>query len=245
MSFPAGLSGSVVALPPSALLVEPIQPFTSFGVEAFWVGVVAGVVIFGGHAIQRRVKLCPSGVDTLVGLLERQRNTTALQVDVDNLDKYLLVGTHDLLGQVDVLVREFGDVHEAFDAIGHADKRSERHQFGDVSGSDLTDGVGASKYLPGVFLGGFERQGDAFAVHVHFQHLDGDLLADLHHFAGVVDVLPGQLGDVNETVHPAEIHKRTKVHDGGNNTLADLPLLQVGEERAAGFALALLKQCPA
>jgi hypothetical protein len=98
--------------------------------------------------------------------------------------------------KLDVLVGEFGDVHEAFDAVGDATNAPKGHQLGDSTGSDLTDCVGAGEYLPGVFLGGLERQRDALAVHVDLENLNGDFLANLNDFAGVVDVLPA---DSSET----------------------------------------------
>src|SRR3712207_8937727 len=45
------------------------------------------------------------------------------------------------------------------------------------------------------------------------EDLDGDLLADLDHLGRVVDVLPGQLGDVHEAVHAAEVDERAEVDD--------------------------------
>jgi hypothetical protein len=48
---------------------------------------------------------------------------------------------------------------------------------------------------------------------------------------------------VNETVDAAQVNERTKVHDGGHNTLADLALFRLVEEAGAVFALALLEKC--
>jgi len=58
--------------------------------------------------------------------------------------------------------------------------------------------VGASKCLPRIFLGCLEGQGHALAVQVHLENLDGNGLANLDNLGRVVDVLPGQLGDVNQ-----------------------------------------------
>ena len=80
---------------------------------------------------------------------------------------------------------------------------------------------------------GLQRQRDALAVHVHVEDLDRDLLADLNHLARVVDVLPGQLGDVHEAVHAAEIDEGAEVDDRGHHAGADLALEQGGEEGVA------------
>lgn len=57
----------------------------------------------------------------------------------------------------------------------------------------------------------------------------------------MVDVLPGQLGDVHETVDAAEVHERTEVDDRGDDAGADLALLQGREERLANLGLGLLQ----
>ena len=62
-----------------------------------------------------------------------------------------------------------------------------------LPGHDLADLVGAGEGLPRIFLRRLERQRNTLAVHVDVEHLDGDLLANLDHLGGVVDVLPGQL----------------------------------------------------
>jgi hypothetical protein len=57
----------------------------------------------------------------------------------------------------------------------------------------------------------------------------------------VVDVLPGQLGDVHQAVHAAQVHEGTEVDDGGDDAGAHLTLLEGGEEGLADLALGLLQ----
>ena len=57
----------------------------------------------------------------------------------------------------------------------------------------------------------------------------------------MVDVLPGQLRDVDETVDATEVHERTEVDDRGHDALADLALLELGEEAVADLGLGLLE----
>ena len=115
------------------------------------------------------------------------------------------------------------------------------HQLGDLAGHDLADLVGAGELTPRVFLRRLERQRDALAVQVDVEDLDGDLLADLDDLGRVVDVLPGQLGDVHETVDAAEVDERTEVDDRGHDTGADLALGELVEELAADLGLGLLE----
>ena len=136
---------------------------------------------------------------------------------------------------------QLGDVDQALDAVVDADERTERDELGDLARHDLTDRVGPGEVLPRVLLRRLERQGDTLAVHVDVEHLDGDLLADLDDLGRVVDVLPGQLGDVDETVDAAEVDERTEVDDRGDDAGADLTLLQLLEERRAHLGLGLLE----
>ena len=87
-----------------------------------------------------------------------------------------------------------------------------------LAGHNLADLVGARELLPRVFLRRLQRQGHALAVHVDVEHLDGDLLADLDDLGRVVDVLPGELGDVHQTVDATEVDERTEVDDRGHDT---------------------------
>ena len=170
-----------------------------------------------------------------------QRDAATLEVDVDDLDEDLVADLHDLLGDLDVALGQLGDVHQALDALVDADERAERDQLGDLAGHDLPDLVGPGELLPRVFLGRLERQGDALAVHVDVEHLDRDLLADLDDLGGVVDVLPGQLGDVHQAVDAAEVDERAEVDDARDHAGADLALLQGLQEGRAHLGLGLLE----
>ncbi len=136
---------------------------------------------------------------------------------------------------------ELGDVHQALDALLDANERTERDELGDLAGHDLTDLVRTGEVLPRVFLRRLERQRDALAVHVDVENLDRDLVADLNDFVRVVDVLPGQLRDVDETVDAAEVDEGTEVDDRGDDALADLALGELGEEVLADGRLGLLE----
>ncbi len=99
----------------------------------------------------------------------------------------------------------------------------------------------AGEVAPRVFLSGLERQRDPLTVHVDVENLDGDLVAHLNNLGRVIDVLPGQLGHVNQAVNPSEIDERAEVDDRGHDTLADGTLGELVEEFRANFALGLLE----
>src|SRR5690606_10827030 len=156
-------------------------------------------------------------------------------------DHDLAVDLDDLLGQLDVALGQLGDVHQALDAVPAADEGAERHRRGDPARHELADRVGTGERAPRGLLRRLQRQRDPLAVHVDVQDLDGDLVTDLHDLARVVDVLPGQLGDVHQAVHAAQVDERTEVDDGGHHALADLALGQRVEELAAHLGLGLLQ----
>src|ERR687897_522412 len=241
--LPARVGLGVLLLPLLALLLEPGEPLLGVGVETVGVLVVAGVVVVGRHAVQRRVEMVGDvrGGVALVGLLKRQRDPPALQVDVDDLDHDVLADLDDLLRDLDVAFGQLGDVNQALDAVVDPDERAERNQLGDLAGNDLGDLVGPRELLPRVFLGRLQRQRDPLAVHVDVEVLDGDLLADLDHLGRVVDVLPGQLRDVHQAVDAAEVDERTEVDDRGDDALADLALLQRLQEGGTHLGLGLLE----
>src|SRR5699024_7461911 len=193
------------------------------------------------HAVQRRVELLVAGQRGLVRLLQRQRDPSTLEVDVDDLDHRIVADLDDLLGNLDVTLGQLGDVHQALDTLLDANERAERDELGDLAGHDLTDLVRTREVLPRVFLRRLERQRHPLAIEVDVEYLDGDLVADLHDLARMVDVLPRQLGDVHQTIDTAEVDERSEVDDRGDDALADLPLLQLGEEVLPHLGLRLLE----
>ena len=155
------------------------QPLARCRVEAGRVHIVAFTVVGGSHTVERRVEVLVLGTaDGLAGLLERERDTTTLKVDVDDLDEDIVVDVNDLLGQFDVTLSKLGDVHQAFDALFDANECTERDQLGDLTGHNLTDLVRTSELLPRIFLRGLEGQRYALAIHVDVKNLDGDLGAN-------------------------------------------------------------------
>src|SRR5712691_2540802 len=237
----------VLPLPFLALGVIALQPLARLGVEAVGVDVVALLVVGGRHAVEGRVEVLADRLAdrALVGLLQRQADPAPVQVDVDDLDEDLVADLHHLLGNLHMPVSQLGDVHQALDALLDPHERAERHQLGDPARHDLADLVRPGELLPGVLLRRLQRQRDPLAVHVHVQDLDGDLLADLDDLARVVHVLPGQLGDVHQAIHAAQVDERAEVDDGRDDALADLALLQRVQEVLADLGLRLLQPGPA
>ena len=61
----------------------------------------------------------------------------------------------------------------------------------------------------------------------------------------MINVLPRQLGDVNQSVYATQVHEGTEVDDGGHDALADLALLELVQELGTNLGLSLLQPCTA
>ena len=132
-----------------------------------------------------------------------------------------------------MLVSHLGDVDQALDAVTEVNERAEGHELGDGALDDGADGVLLDERAPRILGGLLETEGDALAIQIDVENLDLDLLADLDDLGGVVDVVPRELGDVDEAVDAAQIHEGAEVHDGGNGALETHTALELGEDLGA------------
>ena len=57
----------------------------------------------------------------------------------------------------------------------------------------------------------------------------------------MVDVLPRQLGNVDQAVNTAQINECAEIDDGGHDAFANLALLELGQEGLAHFGLGLFE----
>ena len=144
-------------------------------------------------------------------------------------------------GRLDVALGHLGDVHEALDAVAQLDEHAERDELGDLALDDRADREVLDELLPRVLGGLLETERDALAVQVDVEHLHLDLVADLDDLGRVVDVAPGQLGDVHEAVDAAEVDERAEVDDRGDGTRQDHALLQLAEDLGALVLAALFE----
>jgi hypothetical protein len=84
-----------------------------------------------------------------------------------------------------------------------------------------------------------QAEGNSFLLEVDVQHEHLELLADLHHFARVVDAAPAHVRDVQQAVHAVEVHERAEIGDVLHHALAGLAGLDLQQQLllllAAGF----------
>src|SRR5699024_8464546 len=238
----ATLGLSVACLPSLTLLVEAFLPLIGLRVEAFWEHVVALLIVGVSHAVLGWVELF--GV-VLICLLNGQGDAATLKVDVDDLDHDLFTDVDNLVCNLNVALRQLGDVNQAFDALFDANERTEWDELGDLAWHDLAHSVGACEYAPWIFLSCRQGEGYALAVQIDVENLYGDLVAYGDNLGWVVNVLPGQLGNVNQAVYAAQVDECAEVDDGRDNALADLALLQLVQELGTNLGLGLLQECTA
>ena len=170
----------------------------------------------------------------LADALDRERDAAALLVDLENLHADLLARLDDLAGGLDVVLGELGDVDEALDAGDDLDERAEGDDLRDLAGERGAGAVGVEDRLPRVLLRLLEAERDALAVAVDVEDLDLDRLADLEDLGRMVDVAPGDLGDVDQAVDALEVDEGAEVDDVGDLALDDLAGLQAGRGSARG-----------
>ena len=135
-----------------------------------------------------------------------------------------------------------GDVHQALDGLAQLDEGAERDGLGDLAVDDGADRVALDQLDPRILGGLLQTQGDALALQIDVQNLDLDLVADLDDLGRMVDVVPGQLGDVDQTVDAAQVNEGAEVDDAGNRALETHALGQLGEDLGALVLAAFLKQ---
>ena len=173
--------------------------------------------------------------------LQREGEATALAVDLEDQHVDGIALRDDLARVLDVVARELGDVHEALDAGEDLDERAEGDDLRDAPLDDVALAVRVDHLLPGIRLRLLEAERDPLPLAVDVEHLDLDGLADLEHLRRVVDVRPGQLGDVDQAVHPVEVDEGAEVDDVRDRALDDVARVEPVEDRLAHLLALVLE----
>src|SRR5579884_4089641 len=175
-------------------------------------------------------------------LLQPEADAPLLRVDVEHHHLDLLAGRDDLAG-MHVLFgpAHLGDVDEALDPRLQLDEGA---VVGDVGDPALELGAGRVFQLDALPRVGFEllhAERDALRLGVEADHLDLDVLADMQRFGRMVDAPPGDVGDVEQAIHPAEIDEGAVIGDVLDHPVEDLALLEAGDQLRALLGAALLE----
>src|SRR5262245_33764843 len=104
---------------------------------------------------------------------------------------------------------------------------------GDVGHTALELGIGRVfelDALPGVGLELLHPKRYPLGLRVETDDVDLDALADIQGLGGMVDAPPGDVGDMQQAIAPAEIDKGAVVGDVLDDAVEDLPLLEAGDQ---------------
>src|SRR3989475_8542077 len=177
--------------------------------------------------------------------LEREREAASLAVDLDDLGLDLVSLRDDLSRVLDVMLRELGDVHQPFDSRQDLDEGAEGDDLRHLPLDLVALAVGVQHLLPGVGLRLLEAERDALSLAVDVEHLDLHVLADLEHLGGMVDVTPGELADVDETVHAIQVDEGAEVHDVRDLAVDDVARIEPVEDLLPLLLALVLEHCAA
>src|SRR5207237_8480810 len=95
--------------------------------------------------------------------------------------------------------------------------------------------------LPRVCSELLHAERDALRLRVEANDLDLDGLADIQRLGGMIDAAPGDVGDVQQAVDPAEIDEGAVIGDVLDDAGEDLALLEAGDQLRALLGPALLE----
>src|SRR5262249_23259449 len=100
----------------------------------------------------------------------------------------------------------------------------------DLAGVAAADGGLGLDVLPRAGRLVLKRQGDLLALALDLEDVDLELLVDVDGLVRGADAAPARCGDVEEAGDAAEVHEGAELGDVLDDALADLPLLDLGEE---------------
>ena len=161
-----------------------------------------------------RVLFNISGPGVRRALFDAEADSSLFRINFKNFDFNFLRGRNDLAG-VNVLAgpAHFGNVNQTFNAVFEFDERAVIGNVGNFAFVNVADFESFFNVLPRIALELFHAEADALVVFVEFDNLNLNRLSDRQNFGRVVDALPGNVGNVQQTVNAAEINERAVVGD--------------------------------
>src|SRR5690606_32406286 len=129
-----------------------------------------------------------------LALLDAQGDTTALFVDVQNLNFHFVANLNDFR-RMDVLVGpvHFGNVYQAFHALFQLGEAAVVGEVGYTGGHAGALRVTSLDGNPRVFAQLLQTQGYAVALAVELQDLHVDLVTNVDDLGRMLDALPGHV----------------------------------------------------
>ena len=135
---------------------------------------------------------------------------------------------HVLLGPA-----HFGDVDQAFDAVFQLHEGAVVGDVGDLALDLGADRIALGHDFPRILVELLHAERDALRLGVDADDLHLDRLADMQHVGGMVDALPGDVGDVQQAVDAAQVHEGAVVGDVLDHAIDHLAFGEVLHEFGA------------
>ena len=179
-------------------------------------------------------------------LLDSERNAALVGVDLQHHHLDLLAGRDDLAG-MDVLLgpAHLGDVDQPLDAGFELDEGAVVGDVADPAGELDADRVFVLDAVPGIGLELLHAERNALGLRVVADDLHPHGLADAERVARMVDAPPGDIGDMQQPVDPAEVDEGAVIGDVFDDPFEDLAFLEIGEQLVAGLGAGFLEHRPA
>ena len=102
-------------------------------------------------------------------------------------------------------------MHQSLDALLQFDKGAVIGHAEHPATYPGADGIALDRIQPRIGGELLEAERYALLFAVELEHLDLDLVADVHQVAGMGEAAPGHIGDVQQAVDSAQIDERTVV----------------------------------
>ncbi len=128
-------------------------------------------------------------------------------------------------------ISQLAGVQQCFDTGVEADKGAKLGDAADAALDHLPDMVHLFHARPGIFLQALQAQSDALALGIETEDVHLHLVADVQHLARVIDAVPRQLADMDQTVGATQIDECAKVAQPADHTLTGLALFQLVEQQ--------------
>ncbi len=176
-------------------------------------------------------------------LLHAEGDALLVGIDAEHDDFDFFADLHHL-GRMTELAGpgHLGDVNQTFDAVFQFHECAVVGEIGDGTGESGILGVLLSNVLPRIGNELLETKGDLLCFAVEGEDLQFQIVAELDHFLGMLDALPGHVSDVEETVEAAEIDEHAVFGDVLDLTGDDLAVFEGAEQLVALFAAHLFEK---
>src|SRR6516162_7883713 len=175
-------------------------------------------------------------------LLQTEADPALLGIDVEHHHLDLLAGRDDLAG-VHILFgpAHLGDVDQPFDPWLQLNKGAVIGDVGDAAAEPGPGRIFELYTLPRIRLELLHTERDALRLGVEANDLDLYGLADIERLRRVVDAAPGDVGDMQQPIDPAEVYKGAVIGDILDDAVENLALLEAGDEFGALLSATFLE----